>query len=136
MARYRKPKIVLPMMIVSLSEVLIIIGLATGIGWTIDLASIAGIIAAVGTGVDSQIIIIDQTIKKEEYSFKEKVKRSFFIIFGAGGTTIMAMIPLMVLGLGILRGFALVTIMGVLIGMLITRPAFAEIVKSIEKRRS
>jgi len=34
---------------------------------------------------------------------------------------------------GLLRGFALTTIISVTIGILITRPAFAEIVKRIQK---
>ena len=37
----------------------------------------------------------------------------------------------MVLGLGLLRGFAIVTIVGVLIGIFVTRPAFGEVVKKI-----
>ncbi len=131
--RYRKIKFALPMIFVSLSEVLIILGLSTAIGWTIDLAAIAGIIAAVGTGIDSQIIILDQSLRGERYdeSLKQKLKRAFFIIFGAGGTTIMAMLPLMALGFGAVRGFAIVTIIGVLVGILITRPAFGAIVEKL-----
>ena len=41
------------------------------------------------------------------------------------------MLPLTVLGLGVLRGFAITTILGVLIGIFITRPAFGEIIKKI-----
>lgn len=132
--RYRKIKLVLPMVFVSLSEVLIILGASVFIGWTIDLAALAGIIAAVGTGIDSQIIILDETIEgKEKLTLKEKLKRAFFMIFGAAGTTIGAMLPLMVLGFGLLRGFAITTSIGVLIGALITRPAFGKIIEKIAK---
>lgn len=133
--RYKKIKLVIPMMFVSLSEVLIILGLATGIGWTIDLAAIAGIIAAVGTGIDSQIIILDQSLRGEEFEegLKQKLKRAFFIIFGSGGTIIAAMLPLMTIGFGVVRGFAIVTIIGVLVGILITRPAFGVIVERLTK---
>ena len=55
------------------------------------------------------------------------------MIFGAGGTVIAAMIPLMIIGFGLLRGFAITTIIGVLIGILIARPAFGDIVKKIIK---
>ena len=105
------------------------------INWTIDLAAIAGIIAAVGTGIDSQIVIIDQTLRGEAKleSMKEKLKRAFFVIFGSAGTVIAAMLPLMILGFGLLRGFAITTIMGVLIGVFIARPAYGEIVKKIVK---
>jgi preprotein translocase subunit SecD len=95
--RYRKPKIVVPMIAISSSEVLIILGVASLIGWTIDLPAIAGIIASIGTGIDSQIMIIDQALRGEDrtMTLKEKMKRAFFVIFGAGGTVIAAMIPLM-----------------------------------------
>ncbi len=134
--RYRKLRIVVPMVAISLSEVLIILGLATVIGWTIDLAAIAAIIATVGTGVNSQIIIIDQARHGESHleSMKEKFRRAFFIIFGSAGTMIAAMIPLTIFGFGLLRGFAIVTMIGVLVGVLITRPAFSVIVEKFLKK--
>lgn len=134
-ARYRRPKIILPMIIISSSEILIILGIASAIGWTIDLPAIAGIIATIGSGINSQIMIIDQALRggDQASTMKEKLKAAFFTIFGAGGTVIAAMIPLMVIGFGLLRGFAITTIIGVLIGILIVRPAFGEIVKKIIK---
>ncbi|MFH1445474.1 MAG: hypothetical protein ABIF08_03270 [Nanoarchaeota archaeon] len=110
--------------------------------WTIDLPAIGGIIAAIGTGVDHQIIIADETLssrKKDEedemiYDMKDKIKRAFFIIFGAAATTIAAMVPLMIFGIGLVRGFAITTIVGVLVGILITRPAYARIIESIIRR--
>ena len=46
---------------------------------------------------------------------------------------VVSMLPLFWAGAGILKGFALTTIIGVSIGVLITRPAFAEIIKLILK---
>ncbi len=132
--RYRKLKIVIPLIVFSLSEVIIIFGIAVLIGWTIDIAAIAGIIAVVGTGVDSQIIIVDQAMRGEKVlSLSERMKRAFFIIFGAAGTVIAAMLPLMVLGFGLLRGFAITTIIGVLAAVLITRPAFGVVIQRLVK---
>jgi protein-export membrane protein SecD len=131
--RYRRFKLIMPMIIISVSEVIIILGISVVINWTIDLAAMAAIVAIIGTGIDSQIIIIDQVLRKEErmMTMREKLTVAFFVIFGAGGTVIGAMLPLMVLGFGLLRGFAITTIIGVLIGILIARPAFGEIVKKI-----
>ncbi|MBI2075710.1 MAG: hypothetical protein HYT72_00490 [Candidatus Aenigmarchaeota archaeon] len=133
--RYRSIRFVLPMLAVSFSEVIMILGMSVLIGSTIDLPAIAGIIAAIGTGVDSQIVMLDQALRKEvqEYTLREKLKRAFFIIFGSGGTIIAAMIPLLFLGLGVLRGFAITTIIGVLVGILIARPAFGIIIERIVK---
>jgi preprotein translocase subunit SecD len=134
--RYKKPKLVVPMLAISLSEALIILGVSVLIGWTIDLAAIAGIIASVGTGVNSQIIILDRALRKEEAaeeSLTEKIKHAFFVIFGSAGTLIAAMLPLMILGFGLLRGFAIVTIIGVLVGVIIARPAYGVIVQRLMK---
>lgn len=132
-ARYRKIQLVLPMLIVSLSEVIIILGASVVIGWTIDLAALAGIIATVGTGIDSQIIMIDQSLRKEERAttLREKLKHAFFIIFGSAGVMIAAMLPLLTLGFGLLRGFAITTMIGVLAGILLARPAFGVIIEKL-----
>jgi len=112
-----------------------LLGMAT---WTIDLPAIGGIIAAIGTGVDHQIIIADETLDrkkgdKRDYTMKDRIKRAFFIIFGAAATTIAAMIPLMSIGIGFVRGFAITTIVGVLVGILVTRPAYARIIEAMNK---
>ncbi len=126
--RYRKLVIVIPVITVILSEMIILLGFAAIVGWNIDLASIAGIIIVIGTSVDDQIIIADEAIRKESSGFqnwKAKLKNAFFIIFGAYFTMLFAMVPLLFAGAGLLKGFALTTIVGISIGVLITRPAFA-----------
>jgi preprotein translocase subunit SecD len=104
--------------------------------WTIDLPVISGIIATLGVGVDSMIVIADETLsrkageeRKMVYTIRDKIKRAFFIIFGSASTIIAAMVPLMAIGIGFVRGFAITTIIGVLVGVLVTRPAYAEIVE-------
>jgi len=131
--RYRKFKIVLPMAFTSISEVVLILGFAALFKWNLDLAAIAGIIAAVGTGIDDQIIIVDEVLKQRirVLNWKEKIKRAFFIIFSAYATTVVAMLPLLFAGAGLLKQFAITTIAGVTIGVLITRPAFASIVEKV-----
>ena len=122
------------MIIISASEVLIILGIAAMINWTIDLPAIAGIIATIGTGIDSQIIIIDQALRGEEKTatLKEKLGRAFFVVFGSGGTVIAAMIPIALIVYAF-RGFAITTIIGVLVGIMIVRPAYGVIVQKIVK---
>ncbi len=130
--RYRKMKIVIPMAITIISEVIITLGVAAFIKWNIDLASIAGIIAGVGTGINDQIVIIDEITKQAQYlSWKEKLKRAFFIILTAYATVIAAMLPLWNAGAGLVRGFAVTTIIGITIGVLITRPAYSSIIEKL-----
>ncbi len=129
--RYRKFIIAIPIAITIISEIILLLGVAALIGWNLDLAAIAGIIIAVGTGVDHQIIITDETLKGEKkiYGLKQRIKRAFFIIMVAYFTTVVAMLPLLRAGAGLLKGFALTTIIGITMGVLITRPAFAAIIE-------
>lgn len=135
-ARYRKFEIVVPVMMTGLSEVTIILGVASLIHWQIDLPAIAGIIMSVGTGVNQQIIMTDEirsSGKKVEdtVGIRERIKTAMFIIFTAFGTTVAAMVPLMILGLGTVRGFAITTIIGLSVGILITRPAYLTVIQQM-----
>ncbi|MBI2629887.1 hypothetical protein HYW76_02205 [Candidatus Pacearchaeota archaeon] len=130
--RYRKIKITLSVILTMFSEAFITLGIAALIRWNLDAPSIAGIIAGMGTGVNDQIVIIDESVSNTSLSLKERIKRAFFIIIGAFFTIIAAMLPLFWAGAGLLRGFALTTIIGVSVGILITRPAFAEILRKIQ----
>jgi preprotein translocase subunit SecD len=136
--RYRRPEIVLPVMITGTGEILIILGVAALINWELDLAGIAGIIASVGTGVNDQIVITDETLKrtkqKKIINLTERIRRAFFIIFTAAATIIAAMIPLLGIGAGMLKGFAFTTIIGVLIGVIITRPGYAKVIEEILRK--
>lgn len=135
-ARYRKIKISLSVILTMFSEVFITLGLAALFKWNLDAPSIAGIIAGMGTGVNDQIIIIDEATSNKgsssSESVKQRVKRALFIIFGAFLTIIAAMLPLFWAGAGLLKGFALTTIIGISVGIFITRPAFADIIKKLE----
>ena len=98
----------------------------------LDLPSIAGIIATIGTGIDSQLIILDEARQTTNVGIKQKMKRAFSIILGAYFTALVALLPLWWAGAGLLKGFALTTIIGITVGVLITRPAFADIIRKIE----
>ena len=81
-----------------------------------------------------QIIVIDESRKKEShYSIKERIKRAFFIVFGSFATVSVAMLPLYFAGAGILRGFAVTTLIGISIGAIITRSAFASIMSQMSE---
>jgi preprotein translocase subunit SecD len=134
--RFRSFKVVGPMIFTILSEITLILGFAALVGWNLDVAAIAGILAAIGTGVDHQIVIVDEAVKgqDEKYSnWAKKLKRAFFIIFVAYATTVAAMLPLWNAGAGLIRGFAVTTIAGVTIGVFLTRPAFAALVEELYK---
>ncbi|AKH96696.1 preprotein translocase subunit SecD [Halanaeroarchaeum sulfurireducens] len=132
--RYREPRIALPMIVTALSEVYILLGFAASVGLALDLSHIAGLIAVVGTGVDDLVIIADEVMAEEVSSrrvFQSRFRKAFWVIGAAAVTTIIAMGPLAVLSLGDLRGFAIITILGVLVGVLVTRPAYGDILRRL-----
>jgi len=160
--RYRERRIVLPMVTTSFFEVVMMLGVWAMAGWQLDLASLAGIIMVIGTGVDQLVIITDELMKggeaavsTVERSIKERaaeaadkagvgnivatsnkvylarLSKAFIIIMGAAATTVVAMLPLLVMGFGSLTGFALIIILGVILGTFIARPAYGRIIGHI-----
>jgi preprotein translocase subunit SecD len=133
--RYRQTRIAIPMLLTATAEVFILLGFAVGVGMRLNLAHIAGFIAVIGTGVDDLVIITDEILQRGEIGtgrvFQSRFRKAFWVIGAAAATTIMAMSPLIGFGLGELAGFAIITIVGVLIGVLITRPAFGDVLKNL-----
>jgi len=131
--KYRKFKSSLAVLATSLSEIIIILGFASFIKWNLDLPSIAGILATIGTGVDQQIVILDEArMGGTILSIKEKMKRALFVVFSAYATALVSLLPLYWAGAGLFKGFAITTIVGITAGVFITRPAFSEIINKIE----
>jgi len=133
--RYRQPNIIIPMLATSFSEVLIILGFTAVVGFQLDLPTITGIIAVIGTGIDHLIIITDEVLAggsmPPDKVYKSRLTKAFAIIMAAAATVIIAMSPLLIMGFGALRGFAIITIVGVLIGVGIARPAYALIIQGL-----
>jgi len=134
--RYRDLKIAIPMVLNSSAEIFIIVGVAAVSKQNLDLAAIAGILAAVGTGFDDLIVISDEATRgdvSQIFGWKERVKRAFFVIFVAFATAVASMIPLFWAGAGLFTGFAVTTIIGVTVGVFITRPAYAAIIEELHR---
>jgi len=134
--RYKQPTIIVPMLITSFSEVIIILGFASFVGLQLDLATIAGIIAVIGTGVDHLIIITDEVLSggamPPDKVYRSRIAKAFGIIWVAAATVFVAMLPLIFLmDSSSLRGFAEITIAGVIIGVGIARPAYAVIIQGL-----
>ncbi|NJD76021.1 MAG: preprotein translocase subunit SecD [Candidatus Methanoperedens sp.] len=134
--RYRQPSIIIPMLSTSFSEVIMILGFAVISGLQLDLATIAGMIAVIGTGVDHLIIITDEALAggamPPDKVYKSRIAKAFSIIFAAAATVLVAMLPLIIfMDSSALRGFAEITIAGVFIGVFIARPAYAVIIQGM-----
>jgi len=180
--RYKDPRVVIPMVLTGASEIYILLGFWFTTAGTLSLSAIAGIIAAVGTGVDDQIIITDESDRQQISSWSNRMKRAFFVIFTSAASTIGAMAPIVqpglvslmaaaagaglisytlytkgtnlhFIGIGALalvvglftssmepsgtalqsiHEFAFTTIWGIMIGIVITRPAYAKTIEYIK----
>jgi preprotein translocase subunit SecD len=134
--RYRDYKISSMILITSLTEIFIVIGIAAAIHWTLDIPSMAGIIASIGISVDDQIIITDEMRRgaaQAEYTVtKKRISRAFFIIFVSFFSFAAIMFPLLFSTASLFAGFALTTILASLVGLLVTRPAYARIIARLE----
>ncbi|NPA76133.1 MAG: hypothetical protein GXN93_00030 [Candidatus Diapherotrites archaeon] len=140
--RYRVWKISAPIILTIFSEILLIFGFAALINWKIDVSSMIGMIAATGTGVDDQIVITDEVLRgrrgeesKKERGILKRIRDAFFIVFATAGALGFVMVPVFFSNIPALTGFALTTIVGILVGITITRPAFAEIIRYVVGKR-
>ncbi|MFC1691074.1 hypothetical protein ACFL0W_02725 [Nanoarchaeota archaeon] len=135
--RYRDWIISTAIMSTMLAEIVLLLGFASLIRWNLDLAGIAGIIVAAGTGVDDQIIITDEiksgSAQAAVLDWKKRIKNAFFVIMGSYFTVVVSMVPLLFAGAGLLKGFAFTTIVGVSFGVFLTRPVFAKVVEILLK---
>ncbi len=131
--RYKRFKLIVPIVVANVAEVMILAAIIGTFG-TIELSAMAGIITLIGTGVDDQIIMVEELLGKrspeemEEANTKrgtsERIKRAFYVIFIVAGVSTASMLPLLLSGMVEATGFAMSTILGVFIGVFITRPAF------------
>ncbi|MFA6035500.1 MAG: hypothetical protein WC759_00915 [Candidatus Micrarchaeia archaeon] len=137
-ARYRQPKLIVPIVTVALVEIVILVCVIGALG-TIDLGTMAGIIAAIGVSLDAQIVVTDELLKKGklavavegEAGAKQKLDRAFYVIVTGAIVAIVAMVPLFFSGLVEIQGFAISTIGGALLGVFISRPAYGAAVEHL-----
>ena len=131
--RYRAWKLSLAILAMSVSEAYLALVFTSQFG-SITLSAIAGVLAAVGTGVNDKIVITDELTtseSKESVSLLRKIKNAFFIVFAAAATAMSTMLPVIIFGSAMvsLMGFAIATVIGVAAGIFITRPFYAEFAK-------
>ncbi|HSB47611.1 MAG TPA: hypothetical protein VLD37_06370 [Candidatus Bilamarchaeum sp.] len=127
--RYQNIRATLPIILISMAELTILLSILGS--FTIDLAAMAGIIAAIGVGVDAQIVITDELLKKDDHKTSDKIEFAFGVIRTNAIVAIFSMVPLLFSGLVEIIGFAISTMLGALLGYLLTRPAYAVIVEKV-----
>jgi preprotein translocase subunit SecD len=124
--RYKKLFLILPILLTTFAELFIIVSIIGLVG-TIDLAAVAGMIGVVGTGVDAQIIITDEILThgSEQNSSHGILSKAFYIVWADAILLVIAMLPLFFsTSLVDVIGFSEATIIGAMLGVLVTRPVY------------
>ncbi|MEM3400214.1 MAG: hypothetical protein QXP42_05270 [Candidatus Micrarchaeia archaeon] len=141
--RYTTMKIILPILGTCIIEMVILICFVGAVG-TMDLSAMAGIISSVGTSVDDQIVITDEMLrspstrlskeKEKRMSIRKKLDSAFDIVFRRVTVAIIALLPLLFSGLVEITSFALATVIGNMLGVLVTRPAYGAVIEYMFKK--
>ncbi|RDD52748.1 hypothetical protein BA065_00515 [Nanoarchaeota archaeon NZ13-N] len=127
---YRNLKASLLIYIPMLSEIIIAVAIGIFLGQTFDIPAILGVFLGIATGMDDNLIIVNDAIRgKKEYKIEKSRKKVLFIVLTAVMTEIFAFVPMLLsnVALGLFRGFAVMTIITSLVGYAITRPAYVKL---------
>jgi len=127
---FRNIKASLLVYVPMLSEIIIAVAIGIAIGQTFDIPAVLGIFLGIATGMDDNLIIVNEALLgKKEYKMERSLKKVLFIVFTAILIEIFAYIPLLFsnVALGLFRGFAVMAIITALVGFFITRPAYVRI---------
>ena len=102
------------------SNIVLIMGALSGLGATLTLPGIAGIILTIGMAVDANVIVFER-IREEQKSGRSPAtaiqagyERAFSAILDANITTFIAASILYLIGSGPVRGFAVTLAIGIL----------------------
>jgi preprotein translocase subunit SecD len=139
-AVYRNIKVPALLTLVLISEFLISFAIGIALHQTFDIPAFIGIIFGTATGIDDQLVAIDEILrakKEENVEVKEMerldkaIKKAMFVILLAVVLESLSAFPAFVAGLSLYKGFAIMLIITVWVGYLITRPAFINLAKNL-----
>lgn len=114
-----------------MAEVFCVLGIAAaiqafyGYGWILDLASIGGLIALITFTGAQMILLSERVIKKKDFGLHLKYKKIFNL-----ATFLNIVIFLLAFSmLFFWKGFGMFLMIGFIIGLLLTKPIYEEILK-------
>ncbi|BBL45445.1 protein-export membrane protein SecD [Nanobdella aerobiophila] len=131
-AIYRKIKVPLLISLTLASEFIISFAIGIAIHQTYDISAFIGIIFGTTTGIDDQLVATEEILRaKPQNNLDKAINKAMFIILLAIILEILSVFPAFIAGLALYKGFAVMVIITVGIGYLLTRPAFINIAKKL-----
>jgi preprotein translocase subunit SecD len=133
--RYRKLYALPPLIFTPVAEMLILISVLGSVG-TLDLATIAGLFAAMGSSVNAQIIVSDDLFSAASLTrdeARQKIRRSFYIITRDAAVLALVMLPLLFSNIVEIIGFITALLLGTVLNIIITTQVYDAFGQSIAK---
>ncbi|MGB9674893.1 MAG: hypothetical protein ACPLX8_02045, partial [Nanopusillaceae archaeon] len=129
---YRRIIIPLLMLLILISEFAISMAIGILLNQTFDISAFIGIIFGLSTGIDDQLVATEEILRAKPVNQLDKaISKAMFIILLAIILEIISVLPAFVAGLSLYRGFAVMVIITVLTGYIITRPAFISLARRL-----
>ncbi|MCS7109329.1 MAG: hypothetical protein NZ903_00850 [Candidatus Micrarchaeota archaeon] len=129
--RYRKPEHIFPLLFVATTQMIILISFMAVFG-TLDLATIAGLFGTLGSSVDYQIVITDEILGRRAEGrdeAKRRLEKAKYIISRDVGVLTIVMLPLMFSNIVEIIGFATATLLGAILGLIITTQVYNAVIE-------
>jgi len=132
--------------IATLHDILITFGFISALNIEISLATVAAILTIIGYSLNDTIVVFDRVRenfkKKRKESYEDTLDRSINETLPrtvlTSGTTLVALVSLMVLGGTVIRPFATVLVIGVVVGtyssIFVASPALLELHRWMRRR--
>jgi len=139
---YRNLRVPALVTLTLVSEFLISFAIGVALHQTYDIPAFIGIIFGTATGIDDQLVAVEEILRAKKEGDNEvktdnverldkAIKKAMFIILLAIILESLSVFPAFVAGLSLYRGFAIMVIITVWIGYIITRPAFINLAKNL-----
>ena len=137
-AAFSRVRVVLAILGFALVDAILTLGAMSVFSLTFGLPAMAGLLFVVFAGLNQHIIITNELLKgvqpQEKASVGWRTSRALSIAYLATFTVILVSALMAFLGFGPIRIFAIVTAVGMVIAMLLTRPVFARVIESVLTR--
>lgn len=108
-------------------------------GLPLGLPAVSGLLLVVLSGLNQHIVITNELLKgiqpQEKVSVGWRTSRALSISYLASFTILLISILIALLGFGPLRIFAIVSAVGMVIAIILTRPVFARVMESVLSER-
>ena len=137
-ATFSRVRVILSILGFALVDAILTLGAMSVFSLTFGLPAMAGLMFVVFAGLSQHIIITNELLKgvqpQEKASVGWRTSRALSIAYLATFTVILVSALMAFLGFGPIRIFAIVTAVGMVIAMLLTRPVFGRVIESVLTR--